>query len=59
MTQLMIKNMKFQWIDRYEQSFKELKYKLTSTPVLNILKGLEGFIIYSDANKQSLGYVLM
>ena len=51
--------MKFLWSDNYEKSFKELKQRLTTAPVLAIPEGVEGFVIYSDASKNGLGCVLM
>ena len=35
-----------------EESFQTLKEKLTSAPVLTLLKGNEGFKVYSDASRQ-------
>lgn len=32
---------------------------LTSTPILTLLKGSNGFIVYFDASGVGLGYVLM
>ena len=40
-------------------SFLELKKRLTSAPILTILKGEEGFDIYSDASGMGLRAVLM
>ncbi|XP_022857500.1 uncharacterized protein LOC111378518 [Olea europaea var. sylvestris] len=42
MTQLTRKGVKFQWIDKYEQSFQELKQQLVIVPVLTIPEGSEG-----------------
>ena len=53
------KGVKFEWTDRCEGSFQTLKEKLTSTPVLTLPEGNEGFKVYSDASHQGLGYVLM
>jgi hypothetical protein len=50
---------KFEWTDEYEQSFQELKKRLTTAPVLVIPSTDEGFVIYSDASHQGLGCVLM
>ncbi|CAA0835070.1 Unknown protein, partial [Striga hermonthica] len=49
----------FEWSDRCEKSFQELKKKLTSTPVLIIPDPTRSFTIYSDASKRGLGCVLM
>lgn len=51
MMQLTRKGVKFQWTDKCEQSFQELKQMLISAPVLTVPEGTEGFIIYSDASK--------
>ena len=47
------------WDDKCQQSFQELKKKLTSAPILVIPSGGEGFVVYSDASLQGLGCVLM
>ena len=44
---------------KHESAFRELKERLTSTPVLAIPKSRENFTIYSDASHQRLGCVLM
>ena len=59
MAALTCKNVKFEWIDAYEQSFQELKKWLVTTPILTILEGEDGFVIYCDASCQGLGAVLM
>ncbi|KAH0743273.1 hypothetical protein KY290_031266 [Solanum tuberosum] len=43
------------------QTFKDhqLFAKLTTAPVLTLLNGLDGYVIYCDASKVSLGCVLM
>ena len=59
LTALTRKDHKFVWNERCEQSFQELKRRLTTAPVLTIPQGTEGFEIYCDASKQGLGAVLM
>ena len=59
MTTLTCKNVKFEWMDAYEQSFQELKNRLVTAPILTILEGEDGFVIYCDASGQGLGVVLM
>ncbi|XP_022871480.1 uncharacterized protein LOC111390648 [Olea europaea var. sylvestris] len=59
MTQLTRKGVKFQWTEKYEKCFQELKQRLVSALVLTIPEGSEGFVIYSDASKQGLGCILM
>ena len=46
-------------MDAYQQSFEELKDRLTSAPVLALPNGRDGFVVYSDASRQGLGCVLM
>ena len=59
MTALTRKNVKFKWMDACEQSFQELKKRLVTPPILTILEGEDGFVIYCDASSQGLGAVLM
>ena len=59
LTQLTRKGIPFVWDDSCEQSFQELKTRLTSAPVLAVLSGVEGFEVHTDASKQGLGAVLM
>ena len=51
--------MKFEWSDACEQSFQELKTRLTSTPILTLPMSGERFVVFSDASHRSLGCVLM
>ncbi|WMV30467.1 hypothetical protein MTR67_023852, partial [Solanum verrucosum] len=39
--------------------FQELKYRLTSAPVLNLPEGTDGFVVYYDASRIGIGCVLM
>ncbi|XP_074305595.1 uncharacterized protein LOC141640813 [Silene latifolia] len=59
LTNLIKKNTKFEWSDKCEKSFSELKGRLTSAPMLNLPNGTDGFELFSDASKQGLGCVLM
>lgn len=59
MTELTKKGEPFVWTEEREQSFQELKRRLTTSPVLMLPDGTEGFSIYSDASQQGLGCVLM
>jgi hypothetical protein len=47
------------WSEECEASFRELKERLTFAPLLALPSGTEGFVVYSDASKRGLGYVLM
>ncbi|KAK4384523.1 hypothetical protein Sango_3052400 [Sesamum angolense] len=42
-----------------QQSFDELKKRLTSTPILVLPSSSGGYVVYMDAYKQGLGCVLM
>ncbi|WMV59183.1 hypothetical protein MTR67_052568 [Solanum verrucosum] len=53
------KKVKVQWSDECEKSFLELKTRLTTTPVLILPDGLDGYVVYCDASMVSLGCVLM
>jgi hypothetical protein len=59
LTKLTRKEVKFIWSKEYEESFQELKKRLTSALVLAIPLGIEVFMVYSDASKKGLGCVLM
>ena len=59
MTKLTRKDVKYDWVDACQQSFEELKGRLTSTPVLALPNGRDGFVVYGDASRQDLGCVLM
>ena len=43
------KEVRFVWSEECEASFRELKERLTSAPVLALPSGTEGFVVYSDA----------
>ncbi|XP_057248158.1 uncharacterized mitochondrial protein AtMg00860-like [Beta vulgaris subsp. vulgaris] len=58
-TSLIRKNSRFQWNEKCEAAFLELKRRLTSAPILTLPSGTEGFEIYSDASQEGLGCVLM
>ncbi|GKE92450.1 reverse transcriptase [Tanacetum coccineum] len=59
LTQLMRKGEKFVWTNERQESFKELKRRLVSAPILTLPSGSGGFQIYNDASKKGLGCVLM
>ena len=53
------KGKKFEWTQKCEENFQELKRKLTSAPVLIIPDVDAGnFVIYGDASKSGLGAIL-
>jgi hypothetical protein len=59
MTNLLKKTNEFEWMLECEQSFWTLKQKLTTTPALALPNIQQDFVVYYDASKQKLGYVLM
>ena len=59
LTKLTRKDVKYDWVDACQQSFEELKGRLTSAPVLALPNGRDGFVVYSDASRKGLGCVLM
>nr|GEU56951.1 putative reverse transcriptase domain-containing protein [Tanacetum cinerariifolium] len=58
LTKLMPKGEKFVWNEEREKSFKELKRRLVSFPVLTLPSRPCGYQIYSDVSKNGLGCVL-
>ena len=59
LTKLTRKEEKFIWSEACQNSFDELKQRLTTAPVLTLPSGSDGFTVYCDASKQGLGCVLM
>ncbi|KAM1963037.1 hypothetical protein ACFX16_023261 [Malus domestica] len=59
LTRLTRKDVKFKWDNNCEQSFQQLKYYLTYTPVLTRPNDSGNFEDYSDASLNGLGCVLM
>ena len=59
MTKLTRKNEKFIWNEKGEESFQELKRRLTTAPVLVLPDDQGKFVIYSDASYKGLGGMLM
>ncbi|XP_077249182.1 uncharacterized protein LOC143888629 [Tasmannia lanceolata] len=58
-TKLTRKNAKYVWTEECENSFQELKKRLTSSPIL-VLPSEEGnFVVYSETSFRGLGFVLM
>ncbi|TYK14495.1 putative polyprotein [Cucumis melo var. makuwa] len=54
-----IENAKFEWSDKCEQSFQELKKRLVIEPILTLPVTEKEYVIYCDASRQGLGCVLM
>ena len=59
MTRLTRKEVKFDWDDRYEEAFQELKRRHTTTPILIVPDRGQGYTVYCDASRARLGCVLM
>ena len=59
MTRLTRKEVKFEWDDRCEEAFQELKRRLTSAPILIVPDREQGYTVYYDASRAGLGCVLM
>ena len=59
MTRLTRNEVKFEWDDRCEEAFQELKRRLTSAPILIVPDRGQGYTMYCDASRAGLGCVLM
>ena len=59
LTNLLKKDQKFEWSDTCQHSFEELRQRLMTAPVLALLSGKDGYVVYSDASRQGLGCVLI
>ncbi|XP_073279560.1 uncharacterized protein [Primulina huaijiensis] len=59
MTQLTQKDRRFVWTAECASSFRTLKEKLTTAPVLALPSGSGGFFVCTDASLNGLGCVLM
>ena len=59
MTKLLRKNTPFEWTDKCEASFQELKTRLTTAPILAVPETGKDYTVYCDASKNGLGCVLM
>uniref|UniRef100_A0A2N9F185 Reverse transcriptase n=1 Tax=Fagus sylvatica TaxID=28930 RepID=A0A2N9F185_FAGSY len=59
MTKLTQKGTTFEWTTECEDSFQELKRRLTIAQVLTLPNSSEEFAIYNDASRSGLGCVLM
>ena len=58
LTKLLWKGVKFEWDDKCQSSFEQLKKILVQTPVLTQLTLGKEYVMYSDASKIGLGCVL-
>nr|GEU91282.1 reverse transcriptase domain-containing protein [Tanacetum cinerariifolium] len=55
MTKLTQKGIKFDWSEMEENTFRLIKQKLCSAPILALSKGSEDFVVYCDASHKGLG----
>nr|GEU56220.1 putative reverse transcriptase domain-containing protein [Tanacetum cinerariifolium] len=53
------KSVKFDWTEKAETAFQQLKQKLCSALILALPEGSENFVVYCDASRKGLGAVLM
>ncbi|KAH0712449.1 hypothetical protein KY289_008408 [Solanum tuberosum] len=58
LTELTKKKAKFLWPKACEKSFHELKDRLTSALVLTLPKGSNWFVVYCDASRIGLGFLM-
>ena len=58
MTRFTRKEVKFDWDDRCEEAFQELKRRLTTASILIVPVREQGYIVYCDASRAGLGCVL-
>ncbi|KAG8491337.1 hypothetical protein CXB51_014499 [Gossypium anomalum] len=59
LTKLLQKDVKFEWSEKCQNSFDQLKALLTEAPVLVQPESRKEFVVYSDASLIGLGCVLM
>jgi hypothetical protein len=59
LTRLTRKNIRWEWSKECDESFQELKRRLTTAPVLILPSGTKGFVVYSDASGKGLRCVLI
>ena len=59
LTVLTKKDWRYEWTDKCERSFQELKKRLTSAPILVLPTNDMNFNVYCDASRIGLGAMLM
>ena len=59
LTKLLSKGVKFEWSDKCQNSFEQLKEMMVETPVLTQPTSRKEYTLYSDASGIGLGCVLM
>eukprot|EP00253_Pinus_taeda_P019990 PITA_19990 len=58
-TSLQKKERAFHWTPNCQKSFEQLKYLLTTAPILSIADPHKDYVVCTDASKEGLGGVLM
>ena len=59
LTKLLRKGVKFEWLDKCQNSFEQLKEMLVKAPVLTQSTSGKEYTLYNDASVIGLGCVLM
>ncbi|GJS92914.1 putative reverse transcriptase domain-containing protein [Tanacetum coccineum] len=59
MMKLTQKGIKFDWVEKEENTFQLIKQKLCSAPILALPEGSKDFVVYCNASHKGLGAVLM
>ena len=59
LTRLTRKDIRFDWDDRCETAFVELKQRLTSALILTVPNGQDPYVVYTDPSDTGLGCELM
>lgn len=59
MTKFLKKEIKFNWIDRCKEHFRDMKEMLTITPIFMLPKVGETFTVYIDASREDYRRVLI
>jgi hypothetical protein len=52
MTRLLRKDVPFEWNEKCEKSFQELKKRLMTAPVLSLPEEDKSYALYTDASKE-------
>ena len=55
LTDLTKKNCQFLWSDKCENSFQELKRRLTTAPILALPNAKDSYTVYTDASRKAWG----
>lgn len=58
LTKLLKKDTKFKWTEQCDKAFNDMKFRMTSTPILQFPDFNKEFILCTDSSDYSIGYVL-